>query len=58
MFVEPPVALFDVIVGDSWSYTLPEAVDPEGTDVAVIVDMGTASIFTKFANNTFAIDAG
>jgi hypothetical protein len=58
MFVKPPVASFDVTVGDGWSYTLPEAVDPEGTGVAVTVGMGTASIFTKFADNTFTIDAG
>lgn len=40
MFTELLVASFDVTVGESWSYTLPEAVDPEGTDVAATAELG------------------
>jgi hypothetical protein len=40
MFTEDPVASFDVNVGDSWSYTLPSVVDPEGTDVTVTAELG------------------
>jgi hypothetical protein len=40
MFTELPLASFDVNVGDSWSYTLPEAIDPEGTEVTATAELG------------------
>lgn len=40
MFTEVPLASFDVNVGDSWSYTLPEAIDPEGTEVTATAELG------------------
>ena len=48
-----------VLVGDSWSYTLPEAIHPLSLDVSKEVTLGVASLFTNYneATESFFINS-
>jgi hypothetical protein len=57
-FVETlPVSLV-AFVGDKWSYTLPDTLDPEESEVKVTAELGVAMLFMNFDTDTFSIAEG
>ena len=45
----------EVLVGESFSYTLPEPQDFEGEEVQIIVDLGEAQSFLDYSERVFEI---
>ena len=57
-FVDAIPVTLEAYVGDAWSYTLPEAIDPEESEVTITAQLGTAAMFMTFKTDTLSVAAG
>jgi len=51
-YLSEPLQDQTILVGDSWHYSLPEAVDPDGDPVRYDIKLGASTLFVSCAQNS------